>query len=80
MTYSIDWEPAATNTAAGFLMDDKEGLHRFIAALDALATDPRPPSSSALGSPDQRRIRIGRYRAIYEIGETQIVIAVIGRT
>ena len=80
MTFSIFWEPAATNTAAGFLVDDPGGLHRLITALDDLATDPQPPGSSALGSPDQRRIRVGRYRAIYEISESQIVIVVVGRT
>jgi mRNA interferase RelE/StbE len=80
MTYSIDWEPAATNTAAGFLMDDPEGLRRLVVVLDDLATDPRPATSSALGSPDQRRLRVGRYRAIYEINDSEIVIVVVGRT
>jgi mRNA interferase RelE/StbE len=80
MRYSVDMEPAAINTAAGFLVDDPEGLRRLMAALDDLAVDPLPPTSTALGSELQRRIRVGRYRAIYELRESsQIVIVVIGR-
>jgi mRNA interferase RelE/StbE len=82
MTYSIQWEPAATNGAAGFLLDDPSGLRALFDRLDTLATDPRPDDAFPFGSPDRRRVRVGRYRALFEISDDDQVIHIIhiGRT
>jgi len=43
---------------------------RVIAAIQALATNPRPPSCRKLaGSRNDWRLRVGDYRVVYEIAD-----------
>nr|WP_269810280.1 type II toxin-antitoxin system RelE/ParE family toxin [Kineosporia rhizophila] len=49
-------------------------------AIDALTADPRPADSFPFGSPDLRRIRIGRYRVVYEIKGETVSVGHIART
>jgi mRNA interferase RelE/StbE len=67
VSYVLEWSEAALNTAAGFLDDDPAGLRRLINALDGLLLDPSPEVSTGLGSGGLRRLRVGRYRALYEV-------------
>ena len=60
---------AATSAASRYLADDKEGLALVLDAADLLADDPRPEGSVAYGSPDVRRIHVGRYRLLVEIDD-----------
>ncbi|OIN58494.1 type II toxin-antitoxin system RelE family toxin [Arsenicibacter rosenii] len=46
-------------------------------AIAELADDPRPDGCKKLKGRDGYRIRIGRYRVIYEIFDTELVIDVI---
>ncbi len=48
-------------------------------AIDRLADDPRPAGSFPYGSPDLRRLRVGRYRVLYEITEDAIEVRHIAR-
>ncbi|AWZ07703.1 MULTISPECIES: type II toxin-antitoxin system RelE/ParE family toxin [unclassified Streptomyces] len=77
MTYAITWDEAAIDAAARFLKDDPDGLRQLMDAVDLLADQPRPEGSTPYGSPDLRRIHIGRYRVMYEITEATITIVVI---
>ncbi len=77
MTYRVVLEPAAINGAAGFLSQDPDGLRVLLDALDDLAAEPRPAGSSELGSPDLRRLWVGRFRAMYEIDEKTLVVHVL---
>lgn len=77
MTYEIIWDEPAINAAARFLKDDADGLRLVMNAVDLLATDPRPQGSVPYGSPDLRRMYIGRYRVMYEITEEAVTIIVI---
>jgi mRNA interferase RelE/StbE len=50
---------------------------RVIAALQVLATNPRPPGCRKLaGSRNDWRIRVGDYRVIYEIADAIRVVRV----
>lgn len=51
-------------------------------AVDLLADQPRPPGTTAYGSPDLHRMHVGRYRVLYEITDATVTIVVIhiGRT
>ncbi|MSU62398.1 MAG: type II toxin-antitoxin system RelE/ParE family toxin [Pedosphaera sp.] len=50
---------------------------RVIAAIQALATNPRPPGCRKLaGSKSDLRIRVGDYRVIYEIADEIRVVRV----
>jgi mRNA interferase RelE/StbE len=80
VSHSLDWSEAALNAAAGFLSDDPVGLGQLIDALDDLTRDPAPARSSSLIEGGLRRLRVGRYRTLYEIAEsTTISIIHIGR-
>ena len=50
---------------------------RVVAAIRALAADPRPPGSLKMVNRDAWRIRIGNYRVVYEIHDQVLIIAVI---
>lgn len=51
---------------------------RIAAAIDALATTPRPASAEKLsGGNDYYRIRMGDYRILYEVDDADLVILVI---
>ncbi|MFI2030267.1 type II toxin-antitoxin system RelE/ParE family toxin [Streptomyces buecherae] len=82
MTYDIVWDEPAINAAARFLKDDPVGLRHLFDAIDLLAHNPRPAGAAEYGSPNLRRVHVGRYRAMYEITEAtaSIVVIHIGRT
>jgi mRNA interferase RelE/StbE len=46
-------------------------------ALEELAGDPRPPGIKKLKGREGWRLRIGDYRVIYEIDDTQKIIIVL---
>ncbi len=51
---------------------------RVVAAMTALADDPRPPGCKKMqGTPNLWRIRTGDYRIVYEIYDREIVIVVL---
>ncbi|MFF4249032.1 type II toxin-antitoxin system RelE/ParE family toxin [Streptomyces sp. NPDC001822] len=77
MTYTITWDEAAINAAARFLKDDPSGLAQLMDAIDLLANEPRPAGSAEYGSPDLRRVHVGRYRVLYEITDESVTIVVI---
>ena len=76
VTHAVLWSERAINAAAGFLSDDGPGLRQLLAAVDQLADDPQPASSVQYGSPALRRLRVGRYRVLYEISDVITVIHV----
>jgi mRNA interferase RelE/StbE len=48
------------------------------AAIDLLATEPRPPAARQLvGGAGELRVRMGDFRIIYEIHDHQLVVLVI---
>ena len=57
---------------------DPAVLSRVMAALRRLAEDPRPPGCKKLvGSRDLWRLRVGDYRVIYRIDDTQRTVEVV---
>jgi mRNA interferase RelE/StbE len=75
----VDYDERAISQATAFL-DDPPGIRAVLDAIDQLTDDPRPHGSFPYGSPDLRRLRIGRYRVLYEISEDAIAIRHIART
>ena len=63
----------------GKYLDDPAGLNEVLEAIDALADDPRPAGSVPWG-PVMSRLHVGRYRVLYEIGETTIWVRHADRT
>jgi mRNA interferase RelE/StbE len=75
----VIYEEKAIDQAAGFLADDPAGLGAVLDAVDRLTDDPRPAESFPYGSPDLRRLRVGRYRVMYEIKGDVVSIGHIAR-
>ncbi|MGH3224291.1 MAG: type II toxin-antitoxin system RelE family toxin [Streptosporangiaceae bacterium] len=78
MSLRIDYDERAISQAAAFL-DDPHGIRAILDAIDRLADDPRPAGSFPYGSPDLRRLRVGRYRVLYEITQDAVAIRHIAR-
>ena len=78
MSLRVDYDERAINQAAAFL-DDPQGIHAVLDAIDQLADNPRPAASFPYGSPDLRRLRVGRYRVLYEITADAVAIRHIAR-
>jgi mRNA interferase RelE/StbE len=74
----IDYDERAISQAAAFL-DDPHGMRAVLDAIDRLADDPRPAGSFPYGSPGLRRLRVGRYRVLYEITQDAVAIRHIAR-
>jgi mRNA interferase RelE/StbE len=81
LTFEVVWEPAAVDLAARFLIDDPQGLRALFEAIDALGIEPRPAVAFALGTSGLYRLRVDRYRAVYEVDETARTVKVrhVGR-
>jgi mRNA interferase RelE/StbE len=70
----VIWEEQAIDQAAGFLRDDPAGLAAVLDAVGRLADDLHPSASFSYGSPDRRRLRIGRYRVMYDITDDAVSV------
>ncbi|GAB3061821.1 hypothetical protein GCM10027053_25220 [Intrasporangium mesophilum] len=77
MTYELVWADEAFAAAQVFMADDPKGLAAVFDAVDELADDPRPASAFAWGNADRLRLRVGRYRVLYEVDERVVRIVVI---
>jgi len=64
-----------TRAAKDLKAQEKPVLERVAARIDALANDPRPPSSKLLAANERLyRIRVGDYRVIYEIEDRTVLV------
>lgn len=60
-------------------LGDPSGYKRLTAAIRALADDPRPVGSTKLTGvdPPAWRVRVGNYRIVYEIDDSQVLVVVV---
>lgn len=75
MTYRITFAPSAARQLRKF---DPPARRRIEAAVDLLATEPRPPAATQMvGGAGEWRVRTGDYRIIYEIHDGELVVLVL---
>jgi mRNA interferase RelE/StbE len=74
MAYQIEFRPSARREFKKLSPDIQK---RLTPKIDALAKDPRPAGCTKLTGMDAYRIRVGDYRIIYEIRDSQLVVLVI---
>lgn len=55
----------------------KRDVQRIVAAIAALADDPRPMHSRKLSGSEKYRLRCGVYRILYEIQDDLLVVCVV---
>lgn len=75
MTYRVTLAPSAARQLRKF---DPQVRRRIQAALELLASEPRPPAASQLvGGSGEWRVRTGDYRIVYEIHDVHLLILVL---
>jgi mRNA interferase RelE/StbE len=55
----------------------KKDVNRILAAIRALAEDPRPPQAKKLSGQDRYRLRQGNYRILYAIEDDRLIVCVV---
>jgi len=59
-------------------LDRKKDRQRIVAKIRSLGHDPRPHGHEKLaGQEDRYRLRSGRHRIIYSIGDAELVVVVV---
>ena len=75
MTYRVALAPAAARQLRKF---DPQVRRRTQAAIELLATEPRPPAATRLvGGAGEWRVRTGDNRIVYEIQEERLLVLVL---
>ena len=75
MTYEVSFHKAA---AKEFAQLERSEQKRVAKAIDALRSDPYPQNAETLkGSASARRIRVGRYRVVYEVYVDRVLVFVV---
>jgi mRNA interferase RelE/StbE len=70
--YIVQYDPKALKELSKL---DKPSARRIVKAIDALSDDPRPSGARPLvGYPDLWRIRVGDYRVVYTVQDSQLVV------
>lgn len=70
--YIVQYDPRALKELTKL---DKPVARRIVKAIDALQLDPRPHTARALvGFAGLWRIRVGDYRVVYTIKDTELVV------
>ena len=77
MSYTIIWERPASEGLKRLRNRDGDAVKPLLKAINALADDPEPTTSSKLGSTSLRRLRVSVYRATYEIDGSQVSIKIL---
>jgi len=73
--YTITWRKS---TKKDFRKIPEEDAREILETVEALAVNPFPNASTKLlGTLDVHRIRVGKYRVIYEVHGIELVIEVI---
>jgi len=75
-SYRVLIKPSAAKEIEA--VDQKKDRQRIVARIRSLADDPRPPDCEKLAGEDDRyRIRVGRYRVIYSVGDGELLVVVV---
>jgi mRNA interferase RelE/StbE len=75
-SYRVLIKPSAAKEIEA--VDQKKDRQRIVASILVLSDEPRPVGSEKLvGQGDRYRIRIGRYRVVYSIGDADLVVVVV---
>ncbi len=71
--YNVSIKPSAQKDLAKVPAEDRQRIRE---AIEALRSTPRPHSCEKLTNVDAWRIRIGRYRVVYEIFDADVLVVV----
>jgi mRNA interferase RelE/StbE len=75
-SYRVLIKPSAAKEIEA--VGEKEDRQRIVTRIRLLARDPRPFGSEKLsGRGDLYRVRVGRYRVVYSIGDAELVVLIV---
>jgi mRNA interferase RelE/StbE len=75
-SYKVFIKPSAAKEIEA--VGHREDRQRIVTRIRSLAHDPRPFGSEKLsGKDDLYRIRVGRYRLVYSVGDAELVVLVV---
>ena len=74
MSYALAFKPSAEKELRKL---SRDAIPRVVAAIRALADEPRPHGCVKLSASQSWRIRVGDYRVIYDIDDTSRTIDVL---
>jgi mRNA interferase RelE/StbE len=75
-SYRVLIKPSAAKEIEA--VGQKEDRQRIVTRIRSLARDPRPFGSEKLsGRGDLYRLRVGRYRVVYSIGDAELVVVIV---
>ncbi|MBT7165070.1 MAG: type II toxin-antitoxin system RelE/ParE family toxin [Victivallales bacterium] len=74
MTYAVLIERRAQRVLAKIAQPQRD---RIIAAIQRLGDEPRPAGVKKLSGREAWRIRVGAYRVLYEIRDSQLIVLVV---
>jgi mRNA interferase RelE/StbE len=79
--FTLIWEPAAVAGLIRLREADPAAAKDVRAAVQALAHDPEPETSSPLGTTSLRRMRLGSARVLYDVDTANgaVKILVVGQ-
>jgi mRNA interferase RelE/StbE len=77
--YDVRLAKRAERGLRGIRLGDPRNYRRIVGAIRALADDPRPAGSKKLTAfdPPAWRVRVGDYRIVYEVDDTEVVVLVV---
>ena len=75
MKFKVEIRPSALKTIAKI---EKKFVQKIIERIDSLSSNPRPHGSIKLsGEENAYRTRVGKYRIIYEIHDSKVLVSII---
>ena len=75
-SYSVFIKPSAAKEIEA--VGQKDDRQRIVTRIRSLARDPRPFGCEKLsGREDLYRIRVGRYRVVYSVGDAELVVLIV---
>jgi mRNA interferase RelE/StbE len=75
-SYRVLIKPSAAKEIEA--VDQKKDRQRIVAGIRSLADDPRSPGCEKLaGEGGRYRMRVGRYRVIYSVGDGELLVVVV---
>ena len=75
-SYRVFIKPSAAREIES--VGQKQDRERIVTRIRSLARDPRPFGSEKLsGKEDLYRLRVGRYRVVYSVGDAELVVLIV---
>lgn len=78
VTHAVIWLPEAMTAYRSVRDSDPDGARLISRAVALLAGEPCPGESAALGGTPYRRLRLDRYRILYEVESGTVSVMHVG--